>query len=171
VENKEYDNLILSYKLPRVCDIPDLELYMDQVIIYVKKFFDIFPYSMQDNFITPSMINNYVKSGLIPAPVGKKYTRRHIAYIISVFFLKQIYSLEEIKIFMKLQIEGSDPKTAYENFCDCLEDELKACIGEKRKYAAEFGAKSGNFALRHAAISISNKLYSQSLIKKEILKK
>lgn len=168
---KSYNKLVLNFKLPRIEEIPDLELYMDQVIIYVKKFFAIFPYSDQENFITPSMINNYVKSGIIPSPVGKKYTRRHIAYIIAVFFLKQIFSLEETKAFTMIEIQYSDERTAYTQFCDYLESELKKCTGEQKQ---EDNAKTDDIALltlKHAALSIANKLYSQTLIKYEITKK
>lgn len=115
-----------NYHLPRIDEIPDLELYMDQVIIYVKKYFSIFPYGEEENFITPSMINNYVKSGIIPAPSGKKYSRRHIAYIFVVFFLKQIFSLEEVKAFISQQVSICGEKEAYENFCSLLESALKS---------------------------------------------
>lgn len=155
-----YDNLIKSYHLPRIDEIPDLELYMDQVIIYVKKYFSIFPYEAESNFITPAMINNYVKNGLIPSPNGKKYNRRHIAYIFVVFFLKQIFSLEEVKAFINKQVQLSDEQTAYEQFCATLENELKKCVETSKEEKA-----SNLTMLEHAALSIVHKLYAQSQLK------
>lgn len=169
MNNETYENLIKNYKLPRISEIPDLELYMDQVLIYVKKYFSVFPYESESSFITPSMINNYVKSGLMPAPVGKKYTRRHIAYILSIFFLKQIFSLEEVKFFMAIEIKNSNEKIAYEHFCDNLEQELRNCVCDKPvKFAVE---SEVNSTLHHAALSIANKLYAQSLIKQKFKSK
>lgn len=166
-----YNNLIKSYHLPRIEEIPDLELYMDQVIIYVKKYFSVFPYASESNFITPAMINNYVKSGLMPSPVGKKYTRRHIAYILAVFFLKQIYSLEEVRAFINLQLSHGSEKECYELFCDILETELKKCIAEEDNAVINIPSKNiGEKTIRHAALSIANKLYSQELIKQHFKK-
>lgn len=47
--------------------------------------------------ITPAMINNYVKSKIIPSPVKKRYSRVHIAYIIIVCVLKQTFSFAVIQ--------------------------------------------------------------------------
>ncbi len=164
-----YNKLISDFKLPRIDEIPDLELYMDQVIIYVKKYFSIFPYESEKNFITSTMINNYVKNGLIPPPKGKKYTRRHIAYIFTIFFLKQIFSLEEVKAFILLQIKHNDEKHAYELFCDILEEELKCSANNS--LTPNINEKSiWNITLHHATKSIANKLYSQFLIKDQIKK-
>lgn len=168
---KKYNEMLGNYKLPRIDEIPDLELYMDQVIIYAKKYFSVFPYSDQDNFITPSMINNYVKSGIIPAPHGKKYTRRHIAYILTLFFLKQILSLEEAKVLSALEIKASDEKTAYEAFCSCIETELRSCIGIKTKQPLKEDLTIASVIMKDTALSIANKLYTQALIKYEISKK
>lgn len=166
MNNQDYENIIENYKLPRISEIPDLELYMDQVLIYVKKYFSVFPYEAESNFITPAMINNYVKSGLMPAPVGKKYTRRHIAYILSIFFLKQIFSLEEVKIFMAIEIKNSNEKIAYEKFCDHLEQELRNCVNKENQKHVE--QSEANHTLHHAALSIANKLYAQSLIRLQL---
>lgn len=157
---KAYDNLIKDYHLPSVDEIPDLELYMDQVIIYVKKYFNIFPYESEHNFITPSMINNYVKSGLIPAPVGKKYSKRHIAYIFVVFFLKQVFSLEEVRAFIHREVKAAGEKKAYEQFRQMLEDGFKTFLGQK---SAPSSLSAPSPALHHATLSIAHKLYAQAL--------
>lgn len=162
-------NAFATYHLPRLSEIPDLDLYMDQVILYVRKHFSLFPYSSAENFITPSMINNYVKSGLIPAPIGKKYGRRHIAYILAVFFLKQVFSLEEVKAFIYLQTKATSEAEAYEMFCDFLENELKNFDPEGSRSPLTLSTEA-ELSMFHAIKSIVNKLYSQSLMKNLILK-
>ena len=107
----------------------------------------------------------------MPSPVGKKYTRRHIAYILAVFFLKQIYSLEEVRAFINLQLSHGSEKECYELFCDILETELKKCIAEEDNDVINIPSKNiGEKTIRHAALSIANKLYSQELIKQHFKK-
>lgn len=163
------NKLFASYHLPRLSEIPDIDLYMDQVIIYVRKHFSLFPYAAAENFITPSMINNYVKSGIIPAPIGKKYGRRHIAYILIVFFLKQVFSLEEVKAFIYVQIKASSERQAYELFCDILDSELKNFDPASQKKNLNLNTDP-EISMYHAIKSIVNKLYSQTMIKNLILK-
>ena len=110
------------------------------------------------------MINNYVKNGLIPPPKGKKYGRRHIAYIFVVFFLKQIFSLEEVKLFIQMEINTSNERDAYNSFCGALECELKKFVAEN---TPEFAASK---VLKNATQSIAHKLYSQHLLREYISK-
>lgn len=76
--------------------LPDLDLYMDQVIVLMEKYLDVYERDGGDKLITPSMINNYVKLGLISPPENKKYSRRHIAYLMVVCILKQILPISKI---------------------------------------------------------------------------
>ena len=57
--------------IPHWDALPDLDLYMDQVIAFMEKYLSLFGDS-RDKLITPSMINNYVKLGVLPPPVKKK---------------------------------------------------------------------------------------------------
>ena len=82
---KDYENL------------PDLELYMEQVINYLERELDIFKTSTLDMQIKSSMINNYVKGEVVSAPIAKKYNREHLALIQEVCTLKQVLSIAEVK--------------------------------------------------------------------------
>ena len=70
-------------------DIPNIDLYMDQVMVLMERYLALFS-DGKDKLITPSMINNYVKLGLIPPPVKKKYSREHLARLMTICMLKQI---------------------------------------------------------------------------------
>lgn len=72
----------------------DLGLYMDQVLLYLQ---DALPQEAEDLALTPSMINNYVKLGLVTRPVHKKYFREQIAQLIILLFLRPVLSLGQIK--------------------------------------------------------------------------
>lgn len=66
--------------------------------------------------MTKSMVNNYVKVGLIPRPVGKKYDREHLAMLLMICVLKQALSMESIsQILLALCEEGV--QAGYGRFC------------------------------------------------------
>ena len=70
---------------------------MDQVISLVGRFLDLFPHMPgSDPIITPSTINNYVRMKIMPAPVKKKYTKIHLAYLIMICTLKQSLSISVV---------------------------------------------------------------------------
>lgn len=71
-------------------------LYMDQVILYLGESLELFQRE-GSSLLTSSMINNYVKTGLIPHPDKKKYTKEHLAGLMAVCMLKQVLPIQDIK--------------------------------------------------------------------------
>ena len=66
--------------------LPDLSLYMDQVIGYMPR--QLIQYGEEER-LTSAMVNNYIKDGLLPRAEGKRYGRRHLAYLTAICALKQ----------------------------------------------------------------------------------
>lgn len=164
-ELKRYEAYLKSFKFPKITEMPIVDLYMDQVIEYTKSFFKIIDLGDQKELITPSMINNYVKSGIIPAPKGKKYSRRHIAYIIVVFYFKQILTLDEVKALIDHQIKQNDERGAYRYFCESLESEFSNCCNHHyNEIINDASATYENFSLKYSARGIANKIYAQHII-------
>lgn len=124
---------IQSIQLPHWVDLPDIDLYSEQVITYVNNqlsqvFID---HSKQnDSYISASMINNYVKQGIMIPPVKKKYRRTHIAFIITITILKQIGSLNDVKkgIYHLKSVYGK--VDAYNYFIDYLQQALRVAASE-----------------------------------------
>ncbi|HAL63620.1 MAG TPA: hypothetical protein DCO93_04150 [Clostridiales bacterium] len=94
---------------------------MDQVISIITKYFEnpesdkiITPSS--DKIITPSMVNNYVKLGTIPAPVKKKYSREHLAYLFMVCTLKQTLDMSTIQKIIPVGLDNDAIKYIYNSF-------------------------------------------------------
>lgn len=83
----------MSIDLPRWEMLPDIGLYMDQVITLMERTFGT---ALPKGEITKSMVNNYVKVGLVPRPTGKKYDRAHLARLMMICVLKQALSMESI---------------------------------------------------------------------------
>ncbi len=114
-----------EYHYPRWEDFPDVDLYMDQVIELVNGYMSGLSDVLGDDaLITPSMINNYVKSKTMSPPVKKRYSRSHIAYIIMICTLKQTFSMSEIQTL----IEDDDVKGLYNAFAEAQEEAYKNAV-------------------------------------------
>ena len=76
-------------RLPYWEDFPDFELYMDQLVNLGNRYLTGFLGAP----LTPSMINSYVKKGLMSRPVKKKYNATHLAELLVISLLKSVYPL------------------------------------------------------------------------------
>lgn len=94
----------LSIDLPKWEMLPDIGLYMDQVIMLMERTFGA---ALPKGEITKSMVNNYVKVGLVPRPTGKKYDRAHLARLLMICVLKQALSMESISRMLGFLCEQS----------------------------------------------------------------
>ena len=119
---------ILNYHLPRYEEIPDIGLFMEQMVTYLEQHLLLLE---DDKKITKAMINNYVKHEVVEKPIKKRYTRMHIAYLLVVFILKRVYSLDEIVLMIKVQVKATDIERAYNIFAEEYERCLKAIILEE----------------------------------------
>lgn len=101
-KEKNFLSKIKSFKdfnMPRWDDLPEIDLYMDQVISVTDKLLSSL--SVEDTpILTPSMINNYVKNKIIPPPVKKKYSRDHLAKLIIICIMKPIMEISAIADIM-----------------------------------------------------------------------
>lgn len=94
---EDWMNELSNFSFKEYEQLPDLDLYMDQVIQFLDKQLYIFQTSTIDKQITPSMINNYVKGEVLPSPIAKKYNKEHLALIEEICTLKQVLSIAEVK--------------------------------------------------------------------------
>jgi hypothetical protein len=77
--------------------LPDIDLYMDQVLSYFEKTLKVFRIHDEDKILTKTMINNYVKAGMIEKPDKKKYDQDRLANLIMIYFLKNVVSMQTIE--------------------------------------------------------------------------
>jgi len=95
--------------------LPDLELYMDQVITLFGQRFE--PLAVgNDRPLTSSMINNYVKDEVMPRPLKKKYTREHLTALSVICMLKAEFSLPEIRALLNALGERYSTEELYTAF-------------------------------------------------------
>ena len=83
-------------------DIPDIELYMDQVTTCMDSRLKNAARNPEvDKILTKTMINNYAKNDLLPPPVRKKYSREHMLLLIFIYYFKGILSISDIQTVLK----------------------------------------------------------------------
>ena len=102
-------------------DLPDIPLYMDQVVSYLSRQLSGFG---EGDALTSAMINNYMKDGLLERARGKKYDQEHLAYLIAITALKQVMSVREMKVLTTVGREMGEPDKQYGYFCRYLADAL-----------------------------------------------
>ena len=100
---------VRSFHIPRLGEIPDVGLYLEQVTRYVNR--SIAGCGLSP--ITSSMVSNYVKQKIIPAPEKKAYGAESIAYLIFVSCIKNVAAMDDIRTLIAIQRATYDLPTAY----------------------------------------------------------
>lgn len=104
-------------------NFPDLDLYMDQIIAYLRRQSIRFD---DEDCITSAMINNYIKAGLLPRASGKRYGRSHIAMLTAIAAFKQILSVSDVKFLVpgRAEISEEEQQLHYEHYLTYLDEAL-----------------------------------------------
>ncbi|MDD7114237.1 MAG: DUF1836 domain-containing protein [Lachnospiraceae bacterium] len=82
-------------------DIPNIELYMDQITTFMDTRLAESKRYPDDKIITKTMVNNYTKNHLLPPSVKKKYSREHIFLLIMIYHLKNMLSISDIQSLLE----------------------------------------------------------------------
>lgn len=102
--------LRLDYILPE--DIPDIDLYMDQVTTFMDDKLKANRRREDEKTLTKTMINNYTKNRLIPPPRKKKYGRDHLILLIYIYYLKNVVSIGDVKKILGPAVEELEREDA-----------------------------------------------------------
>ena len=94
----------LSYVKPE--QIPDIDLYMDQVTSFMEEHLKKVKRYPDDKVLTKTMINNYAKARILPAPDKKKYSKEHMYMLLFIYYYKGILSLGDLNTVLKSLNEG-----------------------------------------------------------------
>lgn len=166
----EWGESLLSVHLPRWDELPEIELYMDQVITLVDQYLSPIIRQEKHTRLTPSMVNNYVKKDLIPAPVKKRYNRKHVAFLIAITLLKQVLTISEIKEGILFQGKAIGIRNAYNSYCEiqekaiyqvCLQASKKTCEEPQEIIPIQY------LAAYSASKAFANKLLAEKMIELE----
>ena len=160
---RQWQKQLNEVHLPRWEELPDLGLYMDQVITILEHYLaPVFPEG--EKILTPAMINNYVKLKLIPKPDKKKYGREHLAYLVAITILKQVLTIPEVRDGIVLLSEKLGPKQAYNLFCQEQEQTLLELFGEGERPRP---SSMEGLALRMAARAFASKRMAEKMLELE----
>lgn len=144
---RRWEVYLESFRLPDWETIPDIGLYMEQVVVLLKQYLDYLPPELkrEDQPITAAAINNYVRTKIMPSPEKKRYYRVHIAYLIMICTLKQSISIAMIQKFIPVGISEDEVRQAYESFAKRHSLSAQRFVDEVRAASAKI--------LRHESVS------------------
>ena len=78
-------------------EVPNIDLYMDQVTTFMDEHLQEYKRYPEDKLLTKTMINNYTKNNLLPSPNKKKYSKEHMLLLIFIYYFKNILSISDIQ--------------------------------------------------------------------------
>ena len=141
-------------------DLPDIALYMDQLISYMPRQLIRFD---EGSTLTSAMVNNYIKDGLVPRAEGKRYGPTHLGYLTAVVALKQVLSVRDIGALMGAgrALEKSPPEQ-YGYFCRALDRALADT-------AQSIDPEAGESDLARMALDLAVRSYANQLACQRIL--
>lgn len=160
-------------------DIPNIDLYMDQVTTFMESQLSSTRRYPEDKILTKTMINNYAKNNLLPPPVKKKYSREHLLVLIFIYYFKNILSIKDIETLLAPLTkkyfdngEDFDIVSIYDEVCRLEKsgiDSLAKDIARMYKTAGETFAKAPeedreNLQLFSFICSLSFDVYVKKLL-------
>lgn len=159
------NQIILDF--PTYSQLPEFDLYNDQVILVVETILKpIWEDLSTETPITPSMINNYVKKGLLEKPKKKKYNRGHLVRLLMITLMKEVFSLEEIERGMKLLMEDRTEEGAYEGFVAAMNHAFEVIPEE-----GEDQEIPGERMISVACAAVACKLYGRRFLRSHFIER
>lgn len=145
-------------------DMPEIDLYMDQVIQLFEAKLSNSKRNEDDKVLTKTMINNYAKAKLLMSVKNKKYSKEHLILMSLIYELKGALSINDIKLVLsnivnKFEAEEEyDLRGLYEKYLsECNKDnELIIKNMENKIENISDGSYEDKFLLISSVISMSN---------------
>ena len=146
--------MTIDFVLPQYSEIPGVGLFLEQVSKYINEILS----PLGEAELTGSMISNYVKKGIVDNPVRKQYGRDQIATLIYIAVAKNVLSLDDIGIMIRLQKEKCDTQTAYAYFREEFPAVLKN-VFENRDISAESTESELKQLSKNVSVTVAHKIY------------
>lgn len=168
---------IVKHKLPYWNELPELDLYVDQVITLMDKYLSFHKTDEESPVVTHAMINNYVKHGMMPAPVKKKYSREHVAYLIIICSLKQALPISDIKELIEARVKRTSIEETLNFFSELYDKTFNTILAIGKKFSTKTASDDevfGDAALFLAMGSSGSRYIAKQIVdlnKKEEKKK
>ncbi|MBU5485895.1 DUF1836 domain-containing protein [Clostridium sp. MSJ-11] len=149
----EVINEVTSFEDINLSDIPDIDLYMDQVITLFEMKLNNLRRNKDEKIMTKTMINNYAKAKILPPVKGKKYNKEQIILLNLIYNLKQNLSLADIstlfnhisKIPQQEESNLSTVENLYQNFLEIKQSQEKVAQEQLNELVHIINEKADNF--------------------------
>lgn len=116
---RRWDEYVGKYRLPAWDSIPDLGLYMEQVIVLLRQYLEYLPPEIkEEQVVTAAAVNNYVRMKIMPEPRKKRYYRLHLAYLILISTLKRGMSIQMISRLIPVGMTEEDMQRMYSEYAE-----------------------------------------------------
>ncbi|MCR5214160.1 MAG: DUF1836 domain-containing protein [Eubacterium sp.] len=100
VSKKEIrEKLSLDFIFPE--DIPDQDMFMEKVTSFMEEHLRGNLRNEDEKTLTKTMINNYTKNKMMPPPVKKRYSRKHLIFLIYIYYMKNVMCISDIQKLME----------------------------------------------------------------------
>lgn len=140
-------------------ELPDLALYMDQIISYMPRQL----INLQgDEQVTSAMVNNYIKDGLVPRADGKRYGKTHLGYLTAVCAMKKVLSVKDMRIMLDCVPDSKSPEAIYNYFVRAIDTALTEA-------AANLNVDTPEDELPNLALSLGLRSYANQLACQRVL--
>ena len=159
---QSWEAQLRTYALPEWDNLPELELYMDQVVLLLSRYLTFFSQGEDEKIITPSIVNNYVRMKIMPPPVKKKYGRVHLAYLLMICTLKRSLPIAAIQRLIPAQMDEEETRALYGRFLLCFQETAEAFPRYTRSLLERSGPEGGPLAA--AASAALSRALSEYLI-------
>ncbi len=114
---RRWEHHLKRYRLPDWEELPDFGLYMEQVVQLLTQYLSFLPPDLrQPQPVTAAVINNYVRTNLLPEPKKKRYYRIHLAYLLMICTLKQSLRLSMLPALLPGNLPEEDVRHFYTAF-------------------------------------------------------
>lgn len=164
---KLLDDLLKKLNIIDEADIPAIDLYMDQVTTFMDKYLKNSKRFEDDKILTKTMINNYSKNELLPAPIKKRYTKEHVILLIFIYYYKNILSINDIKTILTPLCDSyfGDNKTVslediyieisrlQHNMIEDIKNDITDKISDSKKHFCDVPAENRDFLQLYALVS------------------
>jgi hypothetical protein len=114
---------IHKFRLPRWRELPEEEVLRQNMLQYIDE--KLTPLFSDRTIITGTMVQNYIKWGLAPRPVNRRYGRIHLVHFIVLSVLKEIISIQYVHTGISLLTRLMSTELAYDSFCEQIEDSMQ----------------------------------------------
>ena len=154
---------VREFSLPRFDALPDMGLYLEQTLTVLNGALR----SVIAEPITKPMMGNYVKHGVVPAPVKKRYYREHIAYSLVMGVLKGVFTVDQVADLYRIQRDTYPTDIAYNYFCTEFENALHEAFDFTGNAlpSVETRRTDQTVLIRSMVLAAANQAFAQAIIK------